>query len=45
MWPTIAIVGPSAVPRTRAHEDPMTSVVISANAPAASRQAAAGAVS
>ena len=45
MWPTIASVGPPPVPLTRAVEEPMTSVVTSANAPAASRHTAAGAVS
>ena len=45
MWPTIASRGPSEAPLTRAHTDPMTSVVTSANWDAASRNAAAGAVS
>ena len=45
MWPTIASVGPPAVPGTRAQTDPMTSVTTSANAEAASRNTPAGAVS
>ena len=45
MCPTIASVGPPPVPLTRAHEEPMTSLVTSANAPAASRHTSAGAVS
>ena len=45
MWPTIASRGPSPVPATRAMEEPMTSALTSAKAPAASRNAAAGAVS
>ena len=45
MWPTTASVGPSAVPGTRAHTEPITSVVTSAWAEAASRKTAAGAVS
>ena len=45
MWPTIASVGPPPVPGTRAHTEPMTSVVTSAKADAASAKARAGAVS
>jgi hypothetical protein len=45
LWPTIATDGPSAVPRTRAHTDPMTSVVTSAKEEAACAKTRAGAVS
>src|SRR3954466_14151029 len=45
MWPTMASVGPSPVPFTRAIDDPITSTETSANPEAAARHAAAGAVS
>ncbi|HVW19124.1 MAG TPA: hypothetical protein VHB30_12840 [Solirubrobacteraceae bacterium] len=44
-WPTTATLSPSAVPGTRATEEPITSVSTVANASAWRRQAAAGAVS
>ena len=45
MWPMIASVGPSPVPFTRAQVEPITSVLTSANADAASAKTRAGAVS